>query len=122
MFLKTSRFLKYFGFALIAAGIPTLLLDKTQGSELPLLLGLFFVFTSTEKVEDERTATIRFSSLTIAFLTCYIIEFVSSYLFIKGFISWHLTEIKHFIILVFALALSMFYTRLYLNKKPNVTK
>ncbi|WP_428658179.1 hypothetical protein [Runella sp.] len=115
--ILTSHFIKYLGIFLTIIGTPILFLDRSHGSELPLLLGLFFIFISREKVEDERSYTIRVSSLTIAFLVGYVIEQLTSYFFDKGFISWHLTEIKHFIIIVFGLAIILFYARLYADKE-----
>ncbi len=115
--ILTSHFIKYLGILLTLIGLPLLFFDKSHGSELPLLLGLFFIFISREKVEDERSYNIRFSSLTIAFLVGYILEQLTTYFFEKGFISWHLTEIKHFIIIVFGLAIILFYVRLYSEKE-----
>jgi hypothetical protein len=114
--ILTSNILKYGGVVLTLLGIPTLLFDKTPGSEVPLMVGLFFVFISKERKEDERSGSIRFSSMTIAFLISYIVAHFTSYLFTKGIMQWHLTEINHFSIMVFALAIAIFYTRLYLIK------
>ncbi|MFT2007218.1 hypothetical protein ACMA1I_00960 [Pontibacter sp. 13R65] len=114
--LLTSHYLKYAGIALVALGIPTMLLDSTPGAEVPLLMGLFFVFISKEKTEDERSSSLRFSSMTIAFLLAFIAAHLTGYMFTKGLISWQLEMISHFSILVFALAVSIFYVRTYLLK------
>jgi hypothetical protein len=114
--LFASNYLKYFGILLTVIGIPTLLLDKSAGSELPLLFGLFFIFISKEKSEDERSNSLRVGSMTIAFLVAFLAAHLTKYFFEKGVIGWRLTEINHFSILVFALAVSIFYSRLYLNK------
>ena len=115
--LLTSHLLKYAGLALIAVGIPTMFLDNTVGSELPLLMGLFFVFISKEKHEDERSYSLRFSSMTLAFLLAFIVAHLTGYLFTKEIIVWRLEMINHFSILVFALAILIFYARLYLIKE-----
>ncbi|TXK44648.1 hypothetical protein FVR03_13480 [Pontibacter qinzhouensis] len=115
--LLTSHFLKYAGFALVAVGIPTLFLDNTIGAEVPLLMGLFFIFISKEKMEDERSYSLRFSSMTLAFLLAFIVAHLTGYLFTKGLITWQLEMINHFSILVFALAIAIFYARIYLIKE-----
>jgi len=115
--LFASNFLKFLGVLLTVAGIPTILLDRSSGSEVPLLFGLFLVFISKEKREDERSTSIRFSSMTIAFLVAFLSAHLTKYFFEKGVIEWRLTEINHFSILVFALAIPIFYSRLYVTKE-----
>ncbi len=112
-----SNFLKYAGILFIIAGIPLIFIDKTSGSDVLLLFGLFFVFISKEKKEDERSNSIRFSSMTIAFLISFLVSYLTRYFFEKGIIEWRLTEINHFSIMVFSLAILIFYLRLYLIEK-----
>lgn len=112
-----SNFLKYAGILLIIAGVPIIFLDNNAKSDVLILFGLFFVFISKEKKEDKRSNSIRFSSMTIAFLISFIAVYLTRYFFEKGIIGWRLTEINHFSMMVLSLAISIFYLRLYLIKE-----
>jgi hypothetical protein len=105
---------KYLGLVLAIAGVATFLLDKTVGAEIPLLVGLFIFFVSKAKVEDERSAILRSSSAYIALVLGYGFKLISTNLYAHQAISFQLTEINHFLILVFALANCIYYLRLYL--------
>jgi hypothetical protein len=83
---------KYLGMFLVVVGLPVFIFLPPSnvspiGPEWPLLLGLFTILFSREKVEDERSASLRTTSLTIAFLTGYVFELITSFLYAKGFIS-----------------------------------
>jgi hypothetical protein len=104
---------KYLGLFLILAGIPTMMLDKTSGSEIPLLVGLFILLIARGKVEDERSANLKVTSLYIAFIISYGVKLLTTNLYDHALISFELVEINHFLILVLALANSIFYVRLY---------
>ncbi|WPP50721.1 hypothetical protein [Catalinimonas niigatensis] len=108
---------KYFGFLLIIAGIPTLFLDSSIGAELPLLAGLFILFITREKREDERAVMLKTSSAYISLVVGYALKLISSNLYEHQIISVQLTDINHFLILVFALAIMIFYSRMYLIVK-----
>lgn len=108
---------KYFGLLLVLAGIPTLFLDSTTGAELPLLAGLFILFITREKREDERAVMLKTSSAYIGLVAGYVVKLISTNLYEHQLISVQLTDINHFLILVFALAIMLFYSRMYLILK-----
>lgn len=116
-FKTMSSFLKYTGLFLTAAGIPTLLLDSSSNSEIPLLAGLFILFVSKEKRQDERAEIIKASSAYLALIFGYGLKMISSNLYSHAIIPVHLVEINHFLILVLALAIIIYYTRMYLILK-----
>jgi len=103
---------------LIAVGVPTLLIDRTSGSDLPLLVGLFILFISNEKREDERAVAIKTSSTYIALVLSYGIKLISTNLYSHNLISIQLTEINHFLIMVFSIAIIIYYSRMHINLNP----
>lgn len=115
-FIKLLYYQKFLGIFLILIGVPIFFLDSTVGSEMPLMVGLFTVLISTEKREDERSIGLKTTSLYIAFIVCYAIKLVTSNLYSHQILSWQLVEINHFIILVFAVSLMIYYFRLYIIK------
>ncbi|MEO6282024.1 MAG: hypothetical protein ABIN80_22525 [Dyadobacter sp.] len=106
---------KYFGLVLVIVGIATFILDKTVGAEIPLLVGLFILFVSKAKVEDERAVVLKSSSAYIALILSYGFKLISTNLYAHEAISFQLTDINHFLILIFALANCIYYSRLYLH-------
>lgn len=106
---------KYFGLALVIVGLGAFLFDNTIGAEIPLLAGLFILFVTKGKVEDERTVVLRSSSAYIALVLGYGFKLISANLFFHQIISFQLVEINHFLILVFALANLLYYLRLYFS-------
>lgn len=115
-FTKLLYYQKFLGLFLIVIGIPPFFLDPTPGSEMPLLAGLFIVLVSMEKVEDERSVHLKTTSLYIAFIIGYAVKTVTSNLYFNKIIEWELVEINHFMILVFFVALAIYYFRLYFIK------
>lgn len=110
---------RYIGFFLIIVGIPTIIINKPTehaGPELPLMFGLFTLFFSTEKVEDERSVHIRTTSLYIAFVVAYTIKLLLSNLYSYHIVAFNLTEINHFIILIFTLAIVIYHFRFRIIK------
>ena len=107
--------MKYSGLLLVGVGIVIDLVDQSAGSEIPLLVGLFILFISKEKREDERAILLKSSSTSIALIIGYGFKLLSSNLYAHQVISFQLTDINYFLILVFALALSIYYLRLYLS-------
>ena len=101
------------GLLLTAIGIPVLILDRSADAEMPLLVGLFVLFISKEARDDERAVFIKTSSTYIALILGYGMKLISSNLYSHQLISFQLTEINHFLILVFALAIVINYSRLY---------
>ena len=114
--LKALYYSKYLGLVLIIIGIPTIILDQSSGSEMPLLVGLFILLVTIGKTEDERSVQIKTTSLYIAFIISYGVKLITTNLFDHGLISFELTEINQFLILTLALANTIFYGRLYVLK------
>jgi hypothetical protein len=105
---------KYLGLVLVIVGIATFMLDKAAGAEIPLLAGLFILFVTKAKVEDERSVVLKSSSAYIALVLGYGFKLISTNLYAHQMLPFQLTEINHFLILVFALANCIYYLRLYL--------
>lgn len=108
---------KYLGLFLIIIGIPIMILDNSSGSEIPLLVGLFTLLTSTARTEDERSVQLKTTSLYIAFVIAYAVKLVTSNLHDHALVSFEMIEINHFLILTLALANIIFYGRLYILKQ-----
>lgn len=98
---------------LILAGAVLIIYDRSPGADIPLLVGLFTLFVANSKTKDERLMSIKMSSAYIALILGYGFKLVSSNLFSHQVISWQLTDINYFLILVFAVALIIYYSRLY---------
>lgn len=107
------RFSKYIGAFLIVVGIPILLTSKSSTAEMPLLVGLFTLFISNQDREDERSGAIRSSSAFFALILGYTIKLVISNLYDHQIIAFNLTSINYFLIMVFALANIIRFSRLY---------
>lgn len=114
--LKILHYSKYVGLALIIIGIPTMILDNSSGSEIPLLVGLFTLLVTTDRTEDERSVQIKTTSLYFAFIISYGAKLITTNLHDHALISFELAEINHFLILTLALANIIFYGRLYILK------
>ena len=114
--LKIIYYSKYLGLLLVLTGIPTMILDNSAGAELPLLIGLFTLLVTTNKIEDERSIQIKTSSLYIAFVISYALKLIITNLHDHALVTFELVEINHFLILTLALANSIFYGRLYILK------
>lgn len=99
---------------LIVLGIPILLISKSSTAEIPLLVGLFMLFISFQAKEDERSASIRSSSALFALILGYTIKLIISNLYQHQIISFDLTSINYFLIMVFAMANIIRYSRLYI--------
>ena len=114
--LKFLHYSKYLGLGLIMIGIPTMILDTSSGSEIPLLVGLFTLMVSTSRTEDERSVQIKTTSFYIAFIISYGAKLITSNLYDHALISFELSDINHFLILTLALANTIFYGRIYILK------
>lgn len=106
--LKALHYSKYLGLLLILIGIPTIILDNSSGSDLPLLVGLFILLITTGRTEDERSVQIKTTSLYAAFIISYGIKLITTNLFNHRLISFELTEINQFLILTLAIANILF--------------
>jgi hypothetical protein len=108
---------KYLGILLAMAGSVILFIDESKGSEIPLLVGLFIIFVSQEKIEDERVKVLKSSSAYIALIVGYALKLMSTNLYEHQVLTFQLIDINYFLILVFALAICIYYLRLYLSWK-----
>jgi hypothetical protein len=107
-------YFKFLGLLLIIAGILTMVFDPSQGSEIPLLAGLFITLITSEKIEDERSLLIKTTSLYIAFIISYGVKLLTTNLYAHQIISFELVEINHFLILVLSIANLIFYSRMFI--------
>lgn len=105
---------KYLGIVLVLVGIPIILLNGTDGSDIPLLVGLFILFVSHGKIEDERSVQIRTTSLYIAFVLGYGAKLLTSNLFDHGLIPFQLDDTNQFLILTLGLGNLIFHGRLHI--------
>ena len=110
-----SSVFKVLGILLTLAGIAVFFTDQSKGAEIPLLVGLFIIFVSKEKIEDERVKILKSSSAYIALIVGYGFKLISTNLYEHQALSFQLIDINHFLILVFALAICIYYLRLYLS-------
>jgi hypothetical protein len=113
---KIFYYSKFVGLALTIIGIPTMILDRSSGSEIPLLVGLFILLVTTGKIEDERSVQIKTTSLYFAFIVSYAVKLITSNLYDHHVISFELIDINHFLILTLILANAIFYGRMYILK------
>lgn len=114
--IRLVTFQKFIGIFLIVVGIPLIFLDRTKGSDIALLVGLFTLLTAPAKTEDERSVSIKTSSVYISFVLGYAFKLLGSNLYSHNLFPVELTEINHFIILVFSLSLVIYYMRFYFFK------
>ena len=112
-----NNLIKYLSILLIVIGIPVLKIDPSDGSDTPLLVGLFILFVSEEKKDDERAVSIKTSSSYIALILSYGIKLLSTNLYSHHLISFQLTEINHFLIMLFAMAIIIYHSRMYFTSK-----
>lgn len=110
-----SKMFKSLGVLFALAGIVIFFIDESKSSEIPLLVGLFMIFVTKEKIEDERVKILKSSSAYIALIAGYGFKLISTNLYEHQALSFQLTDINHFLILVFALAICIYYLRLYLS-------
>jgi len=112
--VKLSKYSQYIGLFLILFGLPMLLFSNSPTAEIPLLVGLFTLFISNQGKEDERSGAIRTSSAFIALVLGYTIKLLVTNLYDHQLISFDLTSINYFLIIVFSLANAIRYSRLYI--------
>ena len=110
------RMIKYAGLAIIAIGLIVIITDQNPGSEAVLLAGLFIFFLTKEAKEDERSVSIKASSVYTSLVLSYIIAALSSNFAAHGIINFQLSSINHFLILVFSMATIIYYTRMLILK------
>ena len=112
-----SNLLKYLGWTMLLIGIPTLFIDKPPDTELPLLSGLFMLLLARETRSDERAIYIKASSAYAALILSYSIKLVTANLYSNQMIPYQLSEINHFLILVMAITLILYYFRMHITLK-----
>jgi hypothetical protein len=111
--IKFGYYQKIMGIIMIALGIPMLIFGKSVGTSHMLMTGLFVLLTAFDKKQDERSLSLKTSSIFVAFIFAYVLKIVSAELFRFHIIPMELTEINHFIILVLGLTNIFYYFRLY---------
>jgi len=74
-------------------------------------------FVSRDKTEDERAVQLKTSSAYVSLVVGYSLKLLISNLYDHKLISFQLSEINHFLILVFAMALILYYSRVYLSTR-----
>ena len=114
--VRSLYYFKFLGLILVLIGIPAMVLDHSEGSDMPLLVGLFMILVIAEKTEDERSLMIKTTSLYIAFILSYGIKLLTTNLFSHELIAFQIVEINHFLILVLAFANIIFYSRMFIIK------
>lgn len=118
-FTKILYYQKFIGILLIIIGIPMAIMAKSSGSENVLIYGLFILFTSWDKIMDERLFSLKLTSIYFAIIVSYVFKMINSEIIIPNVFSYELTSINHFIIMVFTLANATYYVRLYLNRNKS---
>lgn len=104
------KFQKYI--AIICILIGTLIMIGDIHKDLCLILGLNLLFIAPEKREDERSASLKMSSLYGSFLICFVINFIST----SFKLPYQFREVNHFLIMVFSLSILIYYIRLYSHR------
>ncbi|RLJ77326.1 hypothetical protein [Pedobacter alluvionis] len=115
-FTKLLYYQKFIGILLIAIGIPMLISSQSPESTKVLIFGLFILFTSWERIMDERLLSLKMTSIYFAIIIGYTFKMISSELVKQHIFSYELTSIDHFIILIFAVANVTYFSSLYLSK------
>ncbi|HTN38008.1 MAG TPA: hypothetical protein VL053_13100 [Arachidicoccus sp.] len=105
--------IKYISIFLILFGIIALYTTKSSDAELPLLIGLFTLFISREKREDERSVAVKASSALYALIIAYSLKLIISNLYQHQVIPFDLSSINYFLIVVFSLANIIRFSKLY---------
>jgi hypothetical protein len=93
-----------------------LILGNPSLATMHLMMGLYLLLSSFQKVEDERSSSLRYTSLYVSLVFSYTVKMVSSFLYDKQLISYRMTDINHFIILVLLIANITYYVRLYAGR------
>jgi len=109
-----KNYSKYIGLLLCLTGGVVLMINKSVDAELPLLVGLFILFISKERHEDERSIQVKASSALMALILGYALKLIISNLYIHQIISFDLISINFFLIIVFGFANLIRFFRLYI--------
>jgi hypothetical protein len=98
---------------MIVIGIPMALTSKATDSTGLLLSGLFLLFITWDKIMDERLISLKATSMYAAMFLSYTFQTITAQLFKQQYITYEMTNINHFMILIFGLANIIYYIRYY---------
>lgn len=115
IFTKLLYYQKFIGIALITVGVPLSIIGKSPESTGMLITGLFILFTSWDKIMDERLISLKTSSIYLAVILSYTFKYISAELVKQHLVSYEMTNINHFLLMVFAVANILYYSRLHLG-------
>lgn len=107
---------KYIALSAITLSVLYFFLGNPALATMHLLSGLYLLLTSTEKTEDERSTSLRVTSLYVALVLAYTIKLIISFLNDQQLIGFKITDVDHFIIMVLLIANILYYLRLYTGK------
>ena len=111
--MRFSIFHRIIAITLIVIGTSMLIFRQSVTGSQMLMTGLFLLITVSEKNQDERSMSLKASSIFIAFIIAYTFKITSHELYHFNWLPMEMTEINHFIILVLALTNMIYYCRLY---------
>lgn len=114
-FTKALYYQRFIGITLIVLGIPICIVSNAEGATNVLLSGLFVLFTSSERTMDERSMSLKTTSIYMAIIISYVFKVVSSELVKQHISPYELTNINHFLIMIFAIANGLYFSRLYIS-------
>jgi hypothetical protein len=115
---KIFFYQKPIAIAMIVLGIPIALTSKSTDSTGTLVGGLFLLFITWDKIMDERLISLKATSMYAAIFLSYAFQTITAQLYKQSFISYEMTNINHFMILIFGLANMIYYIRFYASFNP----
>jgi hypothetical protein len=113
---KYRPFQKYIAVGCIIISVLNYMLHNIPMAYMHLILGLFLLLTSSQKIEDERSASLRVKSMYGALVIAYSIKMLISLLYDQQIISFKLTDIDPFFVMVLCMANIFYYVRLYTGR------
>jgi hypothetical protein len=111
---KLLYYQKYLGIALITIGIPISIISKSENMSM-VISGLFVLFTSFDKIMDERLYSLKATSMYIAIIFSYTFKYISTELARQHIVTYGMTNIDHFIVMIFAVATITYYSRVFFS-------
>jgi len=111
--MRFSIFQRIMAITMIVIGISMLIFRQSVAGSQMLMTGLFLLITALEKDQDERSMSLKATSIFIAFVLAYTFKVMSHKLYHFNWLPMEMTQINHFIILVLALTNMIYYCRLY---------
>ena len=113
---KYKPFQKYIAVGCIIVSALNYMLHNLPMAYMHLILGLFLLLTSSQKIEDERSTSLRISSLYGALIWAYGIKMIISLLYDQQIIPFKMTDIDPFFVMVLCIANILYYVRLYTGR------